>query len=276
MRPIKNFFVIAKEALALFRQKNGDLLAAAVSYYAVFSIVPLIFFSVSVVGMIYGKEFVADLLIRWGGLVFASDVLLFLSDSVDTLENLSRGLQIPILGAVFFTVVIILGFNTLTKGLNQMWNIFENGFRSDITRIARMIIFTFVLQFFIVGMIIMESLFAFLVASSSLVAMIFEPILYFSATTLFLAIGYKLLAWKTPPMRSLLYGSAVGTFLFLIIGKLLVWLHLSLFPVSDIFNVAGLLIVILMWIFITTVFIYYGAAFAYLHAIKSGHTGRIS
>ena len=89
-------------------------------------------------------------------------------------------------------------------------------------------------------------------------------IVFFMCTTVLIALGFGLLPLTAPSFKARLYGAVVATTLFLF-TRTLVALHVATSPSPDIYGAAGLLFVLLIWIYISACIIYYGASFAYVY-----------
>ena len=93
---------------------------------------------------------------------------------------------------------------------------------------------------------------------------LFDAVIFLVMTTVLFSLMFKILPWQAPAFKSRLWGSFVASVL-LYLARSLVALYITLTPVPGLFGVAGLLVVLLIWTFVSTGIIYYGAAFAYVH-----------
>jgi membrane protein len=96
---------------------------------------------------------------------------------------------------------------------------------------------------------------------------ILAQVVFFVSTTLLVAIGYGLLPLSAPVFRARLYGAAVATTLFLF-SRTLVSLHVVTSPSPDIYGAAGLVFVLLIWVYISACVLYFGASFAKVYELE--------
>jgi uncharacterized BrkB/YihY/UPF0761 family membrane protein len=61
-----SFVRLFSRALLLWFRRGGDEAAAALAYFTPFALTPLIIFSITIVGFIFGTERVVAMLLRWG------------------------------------------------------------------------------------------------------------------------------------------------------------------------------------------------------------------
>ena len=98
-----------KKAAVLWYDRDADHAAAMVSYYALFAVVPLLFLSITISGFVYGQGFVLATLASWGS-VLGADLLGLLQVSLQNLSALSNKFALPLVGALFFSGMIIVLF----------------------------------------------------------------------------------------------------------------------------------------------------------------------
>ena len=254
------FLRLLKQAAKLWLHKGSEQHAAALAYFTPFALTPLLLISITLVGVIIGRADVIALLLRWGAMI---DQALpeFMSASVASFELMTMGYTIPLFALVFLSGMVLFALNSVSSSLQDIWGIERYGFKNLLRRSGRSILFVFLFQGYLVVTIISNSIFAKAAANSGFV--IFNPLsslIFFVSTTLLIAIGYGLLPLQAPKFRARLYGAMVATVLFLF-TRTLVALHVATSPAPDIYGAAGLIFVLLIWIYMSACIIYYGAAF---------------
>jgi membrane protein len=171
-------------------------------------------------------------------------------------------------------------FIALQSSLNKVWNIKLKANMNWIKYIVnRLLSFALVVSF---GFVLLVSLLvdAFLVAFQNRIANYFSEVTpYLIATanlifslgvvTLIFALIFKVLPDAKIRWRDVWVGAFITTLLFTA-GKYLIGLYLGSSTISSAYGAAGSLVVILVWIYYSTVIFLFGAEFTYVHACEFG------
>lgn len=259
-----NFFRLLKQAGQLWLHKSAEQHAAALAYFVPFSLAPLLLISITIVGVLIGRDDVIALLLRWGGIIDPA-LPSFMQTSLANFEVLTTSYTIPLLALAFFSLMILFALNSLSGSLQHVWGIESFGLKNLLRRSGRAILFVLVIQMYLVITILSNNTFSLAAANSGFsIFYILSSLVFFVSTTVLIAIGYGLLPLQSPPFRSRLYGAIVATILFLF-TRTLVALHVATSPSPDIYGAAGLLFVLLIWVYMSACIMYFGAAFAKVH-----------
>ncbi len=252
------------KSAVLWYRKEADNHAAALAYFTPFALTPLIIFSITIVGFLVGAERVVAMLLRWGNAIDPG-VTELLYASVQNFDSLETHFVLPIVGLVFLSIMIFVALNSLTIGLHKMWDVDATGWRNFFRRLWRIALFIFILQAYLVFIILLGDTLAYV---STFTGWTLWPlvnfIVFFLCTMVLLAIAYGMLALKAPSFAGRFVGAAVAGFL-LLFSRELVALHFTTAPVQSLFGAAGLLIVLLVWVYVSAVVIFYGAACAQVY-----------
>ncbi len=261
---LKKFWQNLKAAAKLWYDTDADYKAATVSYYALFAIVPLLLLSIAIHSAVFGKEFIVQTLNDWGS-ILGADVLTLLSEAVRNLEVLSSGFGVPIFGTLFFFGMVIMMLNTFTSGIHGIWGMRHRGFRGWLRKCKHSIAFVVIFEIYLFGMLLLSVTMSWLTQQIPFFGIVvFDAFFFLLMTTVLFALAFRILPWQAPLLRSRVWGSFVAS-LLLYIARALVALYIDVTPVPGLFGVAGLIVVLLIWVFASTAIIYYGAAFAFVH-----------
>ena len=242
-----------KDAAFLWYDKDADYMAATVAYYALFAIAPLILLTVTLLSLVFERDLIRDELLRWGA-VLGPDVNTLLSQAVLNLSELSVGIGVPIFGALFFSGMVVMMCNTITSGFHSLWGIPHKGIKGWFLKSRNSILFLLVLELYLLVMIGSS----FMTDSLGIGRIVF----YFGATTALFSIMYRVLPWSAPSLLARLCGAAIASLLFTL-AKVAVASYVAMTPVPGLFGTAGLMLVLLIWLYVIAGIIYYGAAVAY-------------
>ncbi len=230
--------------------------AAAFSYYAPFALVPLILISLGISGYFYGLPFVKNMFMGWGT-VFGAELTSLIGVAVQNLDIQVHAYDIPLFAIIFFSLISILAFNTLGLGFERVWGKREVSFRAWLNQSFRSVVFVLILQIYILTLVSLEGLWAALQFESRLLPLM----IWFSSISAVFVIFYRFLVAGSPSWRGCFVGGATAGLLF-VFAKNIVTLYLAAKPVVTIFGAAGLILVLLVWVYVLAAIIYYGAIVA--------------
>ncbi len=277
---VKSYLSILKQVAAEFSQDNCMQLAAALAYYSIFSLAPLLIIVIAVVGFIWGEEAArGSLEAQISGLVGA-ETAGTLQTMVADASKPSSNLWATIIGGATLLFGASGVFNQLKQSLNQIWNIPAPtglGVMGFIKQ--RVLCFAMVLG---IGFLLLISL----VLSAALAALdqvirAYLPVppealqalsfaVSFGVVTLLFAMIYKILPDARVQWRSVWLGAAVTALLFTI-GKTVLGLYLGREGVASSYGAAGSFVVLLMWIYYSSLILFIGAEFTQIFAREMGH-----
>jgi membrane protein len=255
------FFRLLYRALIIWIQGDAEVHAAALAYFAIFALTPLLLLSITLVGMLIGGPEVIALLLSWGN-TLDPGITELLSSSVQNFTVITTAYYVPLVAILFFSSMIIIALNSLSSGLSRITNSAHHGWRNLLKRTARSLVFVMILQAYLVCIILLNRTILF-ISQVPLVHVLefLYPFLIFVSTLILFTVGYGMLSLRTLSLPARFYGAVVSSSLFLFTREL-VALHTLTTPIPDLFGAAGLIIVMLVWIYVSASILFYGAAFA--------------
>lgn len=232
--------------------------AAAFSYYAPLAIIPILLFSITMVGLIYGESVTRQILTSWGG-VLGEDIVRLIKTGIENLRAETQSFSVPIIGILFFLGVSVLALNVLGNGFQRLWQIQVFGFVNWLKKSLRSFYFILIFQLYLAVVIGFE----FLMVSINLKSgYIFSNLFLFLSTTAFFTILLKSLVKNSPSWKGCLVGASISAVIFMI-TKSFVSVFVSNITTLNIYGTAGLVLALLLWVYILASLIYYGATVAY-------------
>jgi membrane protein len=267
-----NFLRLLGRAAKVWFRYDADHHAAALAYFMPFALTPLIIFSITIVGLLYGTERVTAMLVRFGN-ALDPGVTELLYHSVQNFDQLTTHYYVPILGVVFLSIMIIITFNSLIVGFHKLWSVELSGWKNYLRKLWRIGVFVVVLQVYLVSILLLSDTLALVSSYTGFVVWwaLIGYMLTFLLTMLLVATAYGVLSLRSPSFTGRFLGAAVAG-LLLLFSRELVAFHFSTAPVQSLFGAAGLLITLLVWIYVAAGVILYGAAFARVYDEATGRT----
>jgi len=272
---------LIKAAAVNWVRDYAQSMGAALAFYTMFSIAPLLLIVSSVAGLVFGEGTArAEILYQLQGILGTTGAL----EVQGLLEN-ARKPTGSLLAVVVGTVFLIIGstavFAELQDALDRIWRApSATDGRFSLWRLVR----TRLLSFGIVlgiGFLLMVSL-MFGAALEVLsrwwnprfdgwvtVAHTFNVILGVVLSTAVFAMIYKLMPRVVIDWRDVWIGAVVNSLLF-IAGKFLIGMYLGRSGVSARFGPAGSLLVVLLWVYYSAQVFLFGAEFTWAYSHQFG------
>jgi membrane protein len=278
-----DLFTLIREAALAFGQDKAPRLSAAIAYYAMFSIAPLLLFAVAVAGFFLTSETVITNLLGPDSTVAQSvgpDTAAFLRTLIPEPDSLQRG---SALATTLGFVALFLGatglFVQLQDALNSLWGADPAPPQGVLTLVrTRAVAFLLILG---IGLILI----AFLglntylsVIARGLGDVIGAGAFFVRAGTFFLSIAlltpvfaavYKFLPAVKLQWREVWVGSAVTATLFTL-GQLLIGLYFGRAAPGSVFGAAASLVLLMLWIYYSAMIFFFGAEVTWVYSQKFG------
>ncbi|PSB03884.1 YihY/virulence factor BrkB family protein [Merismopedia glauca] len=281
----RGIWKLIKETVDEWNRDNVSQMAAALAYYTLFSIAPLLVIAVAVAGAVFGEEAARGEIVRQiQGLVGKSGAEVIQTTLANTQDpNAGSGIVASLIGVVALIFGASGVFVQLQDSLNAVWNV-EPDPKQGVKAVVRKRVLSFAMVVTI-GFILMVSL----VVSAALTALntfashllpgfeIFWKLvnfgISFAAIALLFALIYKYLPDITIAWRDVLVGASLTSLLFSI-GKDLLGLYLGNATFGSTYGAAGSLVTFLAWIYYSVQIMLFGAEFTQVYARTYGsHRG---
>jgi membrane protein len=276
----KKIGYLFKETFNGFIDDNGVKLSAALSYYTVFSLPPLLIIIMSLSGIFFGADAVrGEIFGQIEGLV-GSNAALQIQETIKKVE-LSNSNSFA---QTFGIIVLLIGasgvFAEIQDSINYIWGIKAKPNRGLIKYLYnRLMSFSMIgsVGFLLLVGLIVNSLID--VLSKRLVSIIPQDTIFlfyminalvlFIITTLLFSIIFKTLPDGKIALRDCLIGASFTAFLFMI-GKFVIGFYLGSYNIASIYGAAGSVILILVWVYYSAIILYFGAEFTKVYAQNHG------
>ena len=262
---------LAMRATRAWSADYASSMGAAISYYALFSIAPLLLIVLGVAGFVFGAEAAR-------GELYAEISALVGADAARAVEGLVANARRPesgIIAMVTGTVLLVMGastvFGELQNALDRIWRAPELARTKGWWKLIR----TRALSF---GMIlgIAFLLMVSLVTSALVSALgkgwglhVIDWLLSFALMTVLFAAIYKVIPRARVAWQDVWMGAAVTAALFAG-GKFLIGLYIGRSSIASAFGAAGSLVVLMVWVYYSAQIFLLGAEFTRIYAEERG------
>lgn len=265
---------LLKDAALLWYQKDGPRLAAALSYYAIFVLAPLLFTLITLASVVLPGVVVGSVLTLWGDAILGQGLTDVLMNAVDSIGGTANAFVAPTIGLVFLTAVSVVGLNELISGLHDIWGVPSQGTRGFVKKSIFSVVLIPLLAVLLVGAVVVTAFLTFtntVIATTDVLPAGLAVLVHTIVSLILLTVLFTLL-YRLPPQIPVRWGSAfrggfIAAILFMVV-KVLMELYVTLNPIPGIYGAASSLIVLLLWIYVGGMVFYYGAAFARAYATR--------
>jgi membrane protein len=280
-----DLFPVLKDSFAAWRDDNASRLAAALSYYTVFSIAPLLVIVIAVAGQILGEEAVRGEIVAQIGSAVGRETAEFLETMIANASEPGSGIIASIVGVATLLLGATGVFIQLQGSLDAIWRVEPapgRGIRGTLE--DRFLGFTLVLA---IGFLLLVAFVASTAISAAgnflgdrlplpaLWLSLLDFVLSFLIVTLLFATIFKVLPRVDLHWRDVMSGAAFTSFLFNA-GKLAIGWYLGTTGAGSAFGAAGALIVLLLWVYYSAQIFLLGAEFTKIFANRFGSRPELS
>ncbi len=254
-------------------------LGAALAFYTVVSLAPLLLITIAIAGMVFGQD-AAE------GHIIGQIQDLVGEDSAHAIQSMLAQARQPSTGLIasgLAFVTLLFGasgvFAQLQEALNIMWgvetkagqgviNMLKYRFLSFVTVLGSgfLLLVSLVLS---AGLAAMGHTLEILLPASEVLLQSINAVVSFVAITILFAMIYRMLPDIEIRWSDVWLGAAMTSFLFTV-GKSLIGLYLGKSNVGLAYGAAGSLIVVLLWVYYASQIFLFGAEFTVVYAASHG------
>jgi membrane protein len=277
---VKDIFELIKTTCLRWWEDNTFRLGAALAFYTVFSLAPLVLLTIAVGGLVFSKEAVrrqmSDELSQLAGPSVASAF----QETTSAISKSGSGLLATAVSIVLLVIGATTVFGQLQDALNTIWGVKTRPegtilayIKDQFWSFAMVVSIGFLLLVSLVLSAILAALSRWLEPSSLPGGVVVWQVLHWLVSlglvTLLFALIYKVLPAVELGWRDVWVGAAVTAILFNI-GTYLIGLYLGRSTLVSAYGAAGSLVVILMWVYYSSQILLLGAEFTYVYATWTG------
>jgi membrane protein len=268
----KGLIEVFKNAFSGFSDDKVMKLSGSLAYYTVFSMAPLLIVIISLCGMFLGREAVEGKIYGQLASFVGSDTAVQLQDMIKNASLAGKSKLAAIVG----TVTLVLG----ATSINTIWGLKPKPKRGWLKMVQnRILSFSVIIS---LGFLLLVSLSISSVIDgfsdrltnrfpdiAVVVFYIINIIITFSVTTLIFGVIFKVLPDGDIQWKDVLAGAMATAFLFML-GKFAISFYISKSNVGSTYGAAGSLVVLLLWIYYSSLILYFGAELTKAYAVKYG------
>ena len=276
----RNFFKLFVTAAKAWMADYAPSMGAAISYYTVFSLAPLLVIIIALAGALFGREAVQGVIVQQFSGLIGQQAAGLVQGLVSHASDTDKGL---VAGLISFFVLVVGAtsvFGELQSALDRIWHVPEAQKPSGLMAMLRTRLLSFgmilgLAFLLMVSLAVSAGVSAFgswmggLLPGWEILLQAINTLVSLAVATLLFAMIFKLMPSTGIAWHDVWIGAFVTAVLFEV-GKLLIGLYLGKSSMTESFAAAGSLVVLLAWVYYAAQIFLLGAEFTKAFADQHG------
>jgi membrane protein len=254
--------------------------SAAVSFYTLFSLAPMLIIVVAVIGVFFGKEEASRQLQEQVTQLVGPASAEVVSAATKASDTEKQSVVATVFGVVLLMVGATTVFGQLQKSLNEIWGVEAKPDQSNwlLLIIRRLVSFAMVVTIgflLLVSLVVSTALQTLLgsfhsktLASPAFLQGVNVVVGLVVITSLF-ALLFKVLPDVKLRWRDVWIGAFLTSLLFSV-GRMLIAIYLGHSTVASVYGAAGSLVALLIWVYYSSAILFYGVEFTRAYRLHQG------
>lgn len=274
------YWSIVKQTGTEFMANNPTRLAASLSYYTLFSLAPMLLTVIALAGFFFGREAVEGQIYGQINGLIGGPAAKQVQDLLKNTQQSGESVWAAVLGFVTLLIGATGTFAEMQDAINLIWGLKQkpgNGILQYF--ITRILSFSLVVS---LGFLLVVSLAAnaLLNIFSERAALLFSDATYYlfwilnvvvvwGVIALLFTVIFKVLPNCRIALKDAFVGAGFTSVLFMV-GKYGIELYLGQSNIGSAYGAAGSVVIILVWVYYSSLILFFGAAFTKVYANKVG------
>ena len=272
---LKNLFALLRRTASDWSDHEAPRLGAALAFYTILSLAPLVLLTVALLALVFGHVAAQQQILSQVQGMIGKDGADGIGSVFEHAQKPSSGIFASIIGVLTLLFGASGVFGELRSALNKMWDVKPDATAGFMGMLKQ--------KFFSFGMVLTVGflLLVSLVISAALAALgkFFGGILpvpalllgainfliSFAAIALLFALIFKYVPETKVAWKNVWLGAIATAFLFTV-GKSLIGLYLGKASVGSAYGAAGSLIVVIVWVYYSSMLFFFGAELTHVLA----------
>lgn len=278
----KGMLKVLKKAFSGFGEDKVMKLSASLAYYTVFSLGPLLIVIIFLCGFFLGKEAIEGTIYRQMDSFVGHDAALQMQEIIKNASISKQGTVAAIIGVITLLIGATGVFAEIQDSINTIWGLKPKPSKKGgiwLLLKSRLLSFGIIVS---LGFLLLVSLgvTAIIEGLGGRLKQVFPDVgvvvLYISnivitlvVITVLFGVIFKVLPDARIKWRDVLAG-AIATALLFMLGKFAITFYIGQSNVGTTYGTAGSLVVLLLWVYYSSVILYFGAEFTKAYALEYG------
>jgi len=279
----KTIWALLKDTVLAFIEDEALSRGAAIAFYTVTSIAPILLIVIAIAGLAFGREAAQGALTAQIGGLMGQQTAEVLQSAVANASGKSSGILATILGIAAVVATASGVFGEMQSALNRIWKAKPEG--GTVSRLVRARAASLGLVaalgfLLLVSLVISAGLAAFgnylnsILPFGKVIVEVLNVLVSLILIAILFAAIYKVLPDRPIAWRDVITGAIVTAVLFTI-GKSLIGWYIGSSEVASSYGAAGALIVLLLWVHYSAQIFLLGAEFTKVYANRNDTSGSL-
>ena len=277
---LSKIWYLLKTTFLEFIDDNAIKLSAALSYYTIFALPPLLIIIITICGFFFGEEAVTGELYGQINRLVGNDAAIQIQDAIKNVQLSDSNVFVSIFGVAMLLIGASGVFAEIQSSINFIWGLRakpDKGLKKFIQN--RIMSFSMIAS---VGFLMLVSLMLnatldllnarlklYLPESTVYLFYVINLVIVLASITLLFAIIFRTLPDGIIKWKDAFIGAGCTAILFMI-GKFAIGFYLGNSTIASVYGAAGSVIIILVWVYYSAIILYFGAEFTKVYAKSFG------
>jgi membrane protein len=256
-------------------------LGAALSFYTIFSLAPLLVIIISVAGLLFGEEAARGEIVQQIEGLIGREGAAIVQTALKNTSNSESGIIAIVISLITSIIGSTIVFVELQDSLDMIWRVRPKPGRNLIRGLVRDRLLSFAVVIgsgflLLVSLIISAAISSLnhfinenLIATPIWMLEQINNLISFGIVYILFAMIYKILPDVHNSWSDVWIGALITSLLF-VLGKYLIGIYIGTSTLSSTYGAAGSLVVLLLWVYYSAQIIFLGAEFTAVYAEKYG------
>ncbi|HUS02054.1 MAG TPA: YihY/virulence factor BrkB family protein [Chitinophagaceae bacterium] len=276
----KGLWHVMKNAFTGFSEDKVMKLSASLAYYTVFSLGPLLIVILYLCGLFLGREAIEGTIYNQIKGFVGPEGAVQIQEIIKNASLSGKGNLAAIIGVITLLFGATTVFAEIQDSINGIWNLKPKPKKGWFLFIkARLLSFGVIASLGFLLLVSLgvtalveglnERLKSYFPNVTVAVFYILNLVITFGVVTTLFGVIFKVLPDANVKWTDIISG-AIATAILFMIGKLGISFYISKADIGSTFGAAGSLVILLVWIYYSSVILYFGAEFTKAYAVKYG------
>lgn len=264
---------------------NAPRMGAALAYYTLFSVAPVLVVVVWFAGTVIGHATAQAAIVNQFHSLMGTEASTLIESIVRSSDRPNVGIPSAVIGFIAILLGASGAFNELQDAFDTIWKVERKGESFWLTTLLQrlfslglvaatgfMLLTSLILGAFVT---VVQSDLVLLYPVSAVLVHAGTFLVQFVATLLLFSLIFKIIPAVDVPWRDVWMGASVSTLLFAI-GKIAIGFYLRHTALTSVYGAAASLVILLVWVFYSTLILLFGAELTHAYAMRFGCLSRLS
>ena len=280
METVRYWWHILRDSLRLWLDENAFSFAGSLAFYTLFSLAPTVIIAVTVIGVVMGEDAAQGQIVAQFQDVMGMEAASMIEQAVSQSRISESGFLPTMLGVGALLVGATTVFAQMQYSLNVIWGVTARPSLSGLLILMKQRLFSLMVVLSIGFVLLVSLLFgvalklalnfsAEFVPSVELLFGVVEFILSLTMITLLFATIFKVLPDVVLSWKDVMVGALLTACLFSL-GRYGIAAYLAYTATASTYGAAGSVVLILLWVYYSSLILLFGAAFTKIHLLARG------